>query len=56
MSGIRPWLYFRFCLSYRDVIELLFTRSVTLTFGAIRPWCRQCGARWFTAEGQIPPR
>jgi putative transposase len=37
------WLYFHFCLSYRDVEELLFARGVTLTYGAIRPWCRQCG-------------
>src|SRR5262245_16973532 len=26
------WLYFRFCLSYRDVEELLFARGVTVSY------------------------
>jgi transposase-like protein len=26
------WLYFRFCLSYRDVEELLFVRGITVTY------------------------
>ncbi len=30
------WLYFRFCLSYRDVEALLFARGVTVTYEAIR--------------------
>jgi putative transposase len=34
------WLYFRFCLSYRDVEELLFARGVIVTYEAIRKWCR----------------
>jgi putative transposase len=29
------WLYFRFCLSYRDVEELLFARGVTVTYEAM---------------------
>ena len=37
------WLYFRFCLSYRDVEELLFTRGVIVTYEAIRKWCRKFG-------------
>ena len=37
------WLYFRFCLSYRDVEELLFARGVTVTYEAIRQWCRKLG-------------
>ena len=37
------WLYFRFCLSYRDVEELLFARGVTVTYEAIRQWCRKFG-------------
>jgi len=32
------WLYFRFCLSYRDVEELLFARGVIVTYEAIRKW------------------
>jgi putative transposase len=30
------WLLFRFCLSYRDVEELLFARGITVTYEAIR--------------------
>jgi hypothetical protein len=30
------WLYFRFCLSYRDVEDLLFVRGVIVTYEAIR--------------------
>jgi putative transposase len=37
------WLYFRFCLSYRDVEELMATRGVTLTYDAVRYWCRKFG-------------
>jgi putative transposase len=37
------WLYFRFCLSYRDVEELLFARGVAVTYEAIRKWCRTFG-------------
>ena len=37
------WLYFRFCLSYRDVEELLFARGIIVTYEAIRKWCRKCG-------------
>jgi putative transposase len=33
------WLYFRFCLSYRDVEELLFECGVIVTYEAIRQWC-----------------
>src|SRR6266571_7819612 len=37
------WLYDRFCLSSRDVEELLFARGVILTHEAIRQWCRKFG-------------
>jgi putative transposase len=30
------WLYFRFCLSYRDVEELMAERGVILTYEAVR--------------------
>jgi transposase-like protein len=30
------WLYFRFCLSYRDVEELLFAHGVSVTCETIR--------------------
>jgi putative transposase len=37
------WLYFRFCLSYRDVEELMAERGVLLTCEAVRYWCRKFG-------------
>jgi len=36
-------LYYRFCLSYRDVEELLFVRGILVTYEAIRKWCRKFG-------------
>src|SRR5919197_544974 len=40
------WLYCRFCLSYRDVEELPFARGVTVTYEAIRKWCRKFGQQY----------
>ncbi|MGH8069288.1 MAG: IS6 family transposase [Candidatus Entotheonellia bacterium] len=40
------WLYFRFCLSYRDVEELLFARGIIVTYEAIRQWCRKFGQQY----------
>ena len=37
------WLYYRFCLSHRDVEELLGERGVPLTYAAARYWCRKFG-------------
>jgi putative transposase len=37
------WLYFRFCLSYRDVEEMMAERGVILTYDAVRYWCRKFG-------------
>ena len=37
------WLYFRFCLSYRDVEALMAERGVSLTYEAVRYWCRKFG-------------
>jgi hypothetical protein len=50
------WLYFRFCLSYRDVEELLFARGVTVTYEAIRKWCRKFGQAYAKALRQRHPR
>ena len=33
------WLYHRFCLSFRDVGDLLAQRSITVTYETIRQWC-----------------
>jgi putative transposase len=40
------WLYFRFCLSFRDVEELLRERGVTVTYEAIHKGCRKFGQRY----------
>jgi putative transposase len=40
------WLYFRFCLSFRDVEEILRERGVSVTYEAIRKWCREFGQRY----------
>src|SRR6478672_1294469 len=37
------WLSFRFCLSFRNVEELLVERGVVVTYEAMRKWCRTCG-------------
>jgi putative transposase len=37
------WLYFRFCLSYRDVEELMAQRGISLTYESVRYWCRKFG-------------
>ena len=37
------WLYHRFCLSFRDVEELLAQRGVTVSYEAVRQWCRKFG-------------
>jgi putative transposase len=50
------WLYFRFCLSYRDVEELLFARGVTVTYEAIRKWCRKFGQQYANQLRRRRPR
>ena len=37
------WLYYRFGLSFRDVEDLLAERGITVTYEAIRHWCRTFG-------------
>ena len=37
------WLYHRFCLSFRDVEDLLAERGVTVSYEAIRQWCQSFG-------------
>ena len=37
------WLYYRFGLSFRDVEDLLAQRGITVTYEAIRQWCRKFG-------------
>jgi putative transposase len=59
------WLYYRFCLSYRDVEDLLAERGTAVSYETIRRWCLRfgpvyanrlrkrsgpCGDRWFVDE------
>jgi putative transposase len=37
------WLYHRFCLSFRDVEELLAERGVTVSYEAVHQWCLRFG-------------
>jgi putative transposase len=37
------WLYCRFCLSYRDLEELMAEYGVTLTYEAVRCWGQKFG-------------
>ncbi len=50
------WLYFRFCLSYRDVEELLFERGIDVTYEAIRQWCRKFGQDYANQLRRRRPR
>jgi putative transposase len=34
------WLYYRFCLSYRDVEDLLAERGISVSYETVRRWCR----------------
>ena len=38
------WLYHRFCLSFRDVEDLLAERGIAVSYESIRHWCRKFGA------------
>ena len=37
------WLYHRFCLSLRDVEDLLAERGITVSYETIRHWCQTFG-------------
>ena len=50
------WLYFRFCLSFRDVEELLLERGVIVTYEAIRKWCRKFGQHYANQLRRRRPR
>ena len=50
------WLYFRFCLSFRDVEELLLERGVIVTYEAIRKWCGKFGQQYANQLRRRRPR
>src|SRR5258706_9656010 len=37
------WVYDRFCLSFRDVEDLLAERGIIVTYETIRIWCQKFG-------------
>ena len=38
------WAYHRFCLSFRDVEDLLAERGILVSYETIRLWCQKFGA------------
>jgi putative transposase len=50
------WLYFRFCLSYRDIEELMVLHGVVVTYEAIRKWCRKFGQQYANALRRRRPK
>lgn len=38
------WAYHRFCLSFRDVEDLLAERGIIVSYETIRRWCQKFGA------------
>ena len=40
------WLYHRFCLSFRDVEELLAERGIMVTYETVRQRCRKFGPEY----------
>jgi len=50
------WLYFRFCLSYRDVEEMMAERGIRLTDEAVRYGCRTFGQQYATQLRRQRPR
>lgn len=43
------WLYHRFCLSYRDVEDLLAERGITVSYETVRQWCGKFGPSYARA-------
>ena len=37
------WLYYRFCLSYQDVEDLLAERGINVSYATVRRWCLRFG-------------
>jgi putative transposase len=50
------WLYFRCCLSYRDVEELLFAQGISVTYKTIQKWCLKFGQAYANQLRRRRPR
>jgi hypothetical protein len=44
--GYPVWLYHQFCLSFRDVEDLLAERGIIVSYETIRQWCQKFGAEY----------
>ena len=40
------WLYHRFCLSFRDVEDLLTERGVQVSYESVSQWCNRFGPQY----------
>ena len=40
------WLYYRLCLSFRDVENLLAKRGVLVSYETLRQWSRKFGVEY----------
>ena len=56
ISSPAVWLYFRVCLSFRGVEELLLERGVGVTSEAIRKGCRKLGHHYANQLRRRRPR
>ena len=54
--GHAVWLYHRFCLSHRDVEDLLAERGVEVTYETIRRWCGKFGPDYARKLGRCQGR
>lgn len=50
------WLYFRFCLSYRDVEEIMAERGIVVTYEIIRDWSHKFGGTYAKRLRSLTPR
>ncbi len=50
------WLYHRFCMSFRDVEDLLAQRGITVSYEAIRLWCIKFGPEYARGLKSRAPR
>jgi len=48
------WLYHRFCLSFRDIEELLSERGIVVTYETVRQWCRKFGPQYAIHDAEHP--
>ena len=49
------WLYFRFCLSYRDVEEMMVERGIAVSYESVGEWCLKFGGAYAKRERAFGP-